>query len=152
MFEAISEPVGRRRDDGRGPFRGGIRGGSPHSSETDAGEEDDWGWFLGVDPARATATRLDLDGGDGQDDGRESDAVRRTSPGFAALDAEDDEAIRVAWLNNRVRAFAEVMRASLSRATCVASEDDLHAECTTLIDRLQRFVAEGGRDGSPSEA
>ena len=43
-----------------------------------------------------------------------------------------------------MRSFAGVMRASLSRVGCAASEDDLRAECAALIDRLRRFVAEGG--------
>jgi hypothetical protein len=52
-----------------------------------------------------------------------------------------------ARLNKRVRCFAGALRASLSRAGCAACEDDLRAECAALVDRLQRFVAEGGGGG-----
>lgn len=68
--------------------------------------------------------------------------VRR--PTFDAEAEVDQSALRAAWLNKRVQSFAGVMRASLSRVGCVATEDDLTAECATLIDRLKRFVAEGG--------
>lgn len=64
-------------------------------------------------------------------------------------ESEDDGDVRAAWLNKRVRSFAGVLRASLSRVGCAASEDDLRAECATLVDRLKRFVAEGGAGEHP---
>ena len=72
----------------------------------------------------------------------------------AAVEMEEEEEendVRMAWLNKRVRSFAGVMRASLSRVGCVTSEDDLRAECAALIDRLRRFVAEGGDDDDDDE-